>query len=62
MAENSSIFETCMADYSAEEDRLLLLQCVSSSIESGQQETQSRMDSYLLVLSGALVFFMQVRY
>ena len=51
-----------MADYSAEEDRLLLLQCVSSSIESGQQETQSRMDSYLLVLSGALVFFMQVRY
>lgn len=61
MAESGTIFETCMGSYSGEEDRLLLMQCISSNLESGQQLTDSVMRSYLLVLSGSLVFFMQVR-
>jgi ammonium transporter, Amt family len=56
-----SVFQACREemDYTDGENGLELLQCVSSHLESAAVETQITMRSYLLLLSGALVFFMQ---
>ena len=52
------VFEACL-DITLQGDTEGLLECVSNRLESAQTLTSLNMNSYLLVLSGALVFFMQ---
>lgn len=52
------IFETCLIA-SDQGDVEGLLQCISDELERGQSVISANMNSYLIVLSGALVFFMQ---
>ena len=52
------IFESCQ-DLVAPGDMDALLECAISHIESAQKTTVTNMTSYLLILCGALVFFMQ---
>jgi ammonium transporter, Amt family len=56
-----NIFQACREeiDYNNGENSLELLQCVSTHLESGSVATLAIIRSYLLILSGALVFFMQ---
>jgi len=54
----SSVYDTCSAQY-GESDKLLVLQCISSTLEAEQSSIDFRMQSYLLILSGALAFFTQ---
>ncbi|CAB9515769.1 Ammonium transporter 1 member [Seminavis robusta] len=54
----SGVFESCL-DLTSQGDMEGLLECISNTLESSQTLTTKNMNSYLLVLSGALVFFMQ---
>lgn len=58
MSIKGGVFEACL-DVSLRGDAEDLLQCVANRLESAQKATASNLNSYLLVLSGALVFFMQ---
>lgn len=53
-----TIFEACL-DVGGEDNIEGVLQCVSDRIEVAQERTSKNINSQLLVLSGALVFFMQ---
>ncbi|CAB9531807.1 Ammonium transporter 1 member (Partial), partial [Seminavis robusta] len=59
--ETLTIFKACSEaiDYDDGANAYALLQCVSSHIESDIDATQHALRSYLLLLSGALIFFMQ---
>jgi ammonium transporter, Amt family len=56
-----SVFQACRdeMDYENGDIGLELLQCISTHLESDSVATEVKMRSYLLLLSGALVFFMQ---
>lgn len=51
-----TIFETCLE---TTESVAAILACVSNTIESNQKSNGRNINSQLLILSGALVFFMQ---
>lgn len=59
MSSALTIFEACRIAIDDDQDRLGLLQCVSSHLEEDQVVANENLRSYLLLLSGALVFFMQ---
>lgn len=53
-----SLFERCAVENDG--DQMLMLQCVTNSFESRHQSDLRDLDAWLLVVAGALVFFMQV--
>lgn len=56
---SGTLFERCAVE--GDGDQAMMLQCVANAIESSSAAASSDLDQWLLVLAGALVFFMQVR-
>jgi hypothetical protein len=60
---SSTLFERCAIEHGGDEWSSML-QCVSNGVEESAAKTAaesaSTLDEWLLVLAGALVFFMQV--
>ena len=54
----STLFERCAVANDGDHD--LMLQCVSDGFEEHAAAAAATLDEWLLVLAGALVFFMQV--
>ena len=54
-----TLFERCAVENDG--DQALMLQCVSNGLEQHSAVNALDMDEWLLVIAGALVFFMQVR-
>jgi hypothetical protein len=55
---SSNIFETCMASF-PDSNSTVLLQCVANSFEEEQNNRSADLQSFLFVISGAMIFFMQ---
>eukprot|EP00980_Cylindrotheca_fusiformis_P027953 scaffold22574_cov125-Cylindrotheca_fusiformis.AAC.6 len=53
-----SIFETCMAKF-PDGNSTVLLECVSTSFEEAEEASLQDLKSFLYVVAGALIFFMQ---
>jgi hypothetical protein len=56
---SGTLFERCAVE--GDGDQAMMLQCVANAVESSSAAASSDLDQWLLVLAGALVFFMQVR-
>jgi hypothetical protein len=56
---SGTLFERCAVE--GDGDQSMMLQCVADAVESSTASASSDLDQWLLVLAGAMVFFMQVR-
>ena len=57
MSDGMSLFESCASAYNGETDAVL--QCIANHVESTESLSADNLQSWFLVLAGALVFFMQ---
>jgi ammonium transporter, Amt family len=55
---DGSIFQTCV-EQNPGSNTTVLLQCVSDSYQTSQESDSASLHSFLLVLAGAMIFFMQ---
>ena len=52
-----NFYEDCLAQFPDNEDKLL--QCISDTFQSEEERVSKDLQSFLLVLSGGMIFFMQ---
>lgn len=58
MSSSSNIFQSCQAEF-PDAEQSVLLECISNSLESRADDESQDLVSFLFVLAGAMIFFMQ---
>lgn len=54
----NNVFESCQAAF-PDSNSTVLLQCVSNTFEENQENRSADLQSFLFVVAGAMIFFMQ---
>lgn len=56
---DQTIFKSCSANFTVENNLTGLLECLSSTHESDVESLSAGVDTFYLIFAGALVYFMQ---